>query len=620
MPSLDLLDSASPLLPWLAGGVAVAIVLVLAIWLAVRAARRNDEANPSAVLIPTGPDPSSPSARARQGLAAAFAPRRVLVGLAALVVLALAVVAYRSAGSGSDWTPSYVESPTGPSRDGGPRPASGAGQPDLQPGEPGTAIDPQSGEQVGIYSGNQQTGTLGRLLPRSLAVLVRNAEGRPAANREIRFEVSPGGGSVGSTSVRTSSSGLATTTWQLGRDPGALEVRAYLADRPDISVRFTATGQRGPGLATGAAGGAESGPGPSEASIPAASTGRTNNPTAVDAPTAASPSRAGKWAAGGVHTCRVDGAGAISCWGSGGSGPTRAMSSMTWGVAAGLFHTCGISVSATVGCWVASEDANDRSIVGEWSIPGSGDPVELAVGAEHVCARTDTGRVFCWGSGSRGQLGTGAQQQATGPVAVDGVDGVVQLVSGWFHTCALTDESSVFCWGANEAGQLGIGVPGNQSRPVPVDQEVPFSSIAAGSKRSCGLDRNGGVWCWGDNQAGALGTDAVSSADVPRRLDTDVPFTSLTVGGAHTCGLTRSGRAWCWGQNVFGQLGTGTTEDSSVPLPVAGDIRFSFLISGGAHTCGESVGGNLYCWGNNFSGQLGDGTQENSRTPVIARS
>lgn len=49
-------------------------------------------------------------------------------------------------------------------------------------------------------------------------------------------------------------------------------------------------------------------------------------------------------------------------------------------------------------------------VAAAWAPAGpqdTGRVVEIAAGANHTCARTSAGQVYCWGSNEYGQLGTG---------------------------------------------------------------------------------------------------------------------------------------------------------------------------------------------------------------------
>ncbi|MGB4835765.1 MAG: hypothetical protein WBP28_06825, partial [Nostocoides sp.] len=68
------------------------------------------------------------------------------------------------------------------------------------------------------------------------------------------------------------------------------------------------------------------------------------------------------------------------------------------------------------------------------------------------------GVAYCWGANTFGRLGDGTDTSRTLPVAVIGLPpGVAALSAGAEHACALTQGGALFCWGANSQGQLGDG-------------------------------------------------------------------------------------------------------------------------------------------------------------------
>ncbi|CAJ1957112.1 unnamed protein product [Cylindrotheca closterium] len=115
----------------------------------------------------------------------------------------------------------------------------------------------------------------------------------------------------------------------------------------------------------------------------------------------------------------------------------------------------GISVSEKKG---TEQDEQDQPVV------------EMALGFQHGYALTQSGQLFSWGKGSRGQLGRemDADQDATARrLNLD--FNVVQIASGNHHGTLLTDENKVFIWGKN----MGRVPEDEKLSKKSVDAEVP---------------------------------------------------------------------------------------------------------------------------------------------------
>ncbi|MEZ4681267.1 MAG: hypothetical protein R2932_44340 [Caldilineaceae bacterium] len=245
------------------------------------------------------------------------------------------------------------------------------------------------------------------------------------------------------------------------------------------------------------------------------------------------------------------------------------------------------------------------------------------------------GDVHCWGSSSRGQLGTGTLASSRTPARVAGLGtDSLAIAAGEEHSCAILTTGAIRCWGSNRDRQLGEGSPGLYSVPqllipnrtigapppvgsTPLD-DIPV--VALGRYHTCLITPAGGVQCWGRNSDGQLG----NGSEVPSSTPTNVTglasgVLTVALGAEHSCALHQSGVAFCWGSNQYGQLGDGSTEQQSTPVAVTGaSFRGSVLVAGANHTCALLIlnGGTVQCWGQNDMGQLGNGTTTNSTTPT----
>jgi alpha-tubulin suppressor-like RCC1 family protein len=251
------------------------------------------------------------------------------------------------------------------------------------------------------------------------------------------------------------------------------------------------------------------------------------------------------------------------------------------------------------------------------------DATEVAAGEGFSCARTDAGKVTCWGSNEVGQLGSGSiGGDRRVPAFVAGLTDIISLDAGFQHACAVTRRGRVHCWGAGTKGQLGEG-RNHRGTPVVVPGIDDAVEVSAGVGHTCVRRRGGSVACFGDNeflQTGSpTGTVTARPFTVPDLRDA----VAVSAGGGHSCAVRASGRVACWGQNLFGQLGNGAGAkdlNTARPSPV-GVQRIedaAGIAVGVGHSCARRRTGAVACWGLNDRGQLGGGTESNwsTRTPV----
>ena len=261
--------------------------------------------------------------------------------------------------------------------------------------------------------------------------------------------------------------------------------------------------------------------------------------------------------------------------------------------------------------------------------------VQVVTGTVHTCARTDSGRVRCWGTSSNGELGYG-NTTTIGDDELPIVAGDVplgapalQLAAGGHHTCAWLATGAVTCWGLGINGDLGYGnldnvgdrAPANGAPVAVGDSGDTVTALALGREHSCALLDGGRVRCWGNNTAGQCGyaTPAVIGDDeTPASAgDVDVGGTvvQLAAGYDHTCARLASGAIRCWGASSSGQLGYGTTQPAALPPSAAGDVDLGApaldISAGGLHTCAVlAPDRTVRCWGDDSYGQLGYGSTQ----------
>ncbi|MFI5492452.1 hypothetical protein [Actinoplanes sp. NPDC051859] len=324
---------------------------------------------------------------------------------------------------------------------------------------------------------------------------------------------------------------------------------------------------------------------------------------------------AGGIAAGGAHSCAITSLGDLSCWGDDSSGqlgdgsrphgfaePVVALPDAVR-VDAGRAHTCAVDAAGRAYCWgddsagqLGDGGHTDRDAPHVVEALRDRTLVAIAAGARHTCAVDDEGAAWCWGDGSRGQLGTPGTTGSATPVRVRTGgrtdDPVVDIAAGGDTTCAATAGGAAYCWGADPADGA------DRTGPTAITTGGKVRQIATGGQQSCALDTDGAAYCWGIDKREAG------------------PYAAVSSGAAHTCGIDREGRAFCWGDGGDGRLGNGQTADRRAPTGVELAAELAAIDAGTAHSCAVDSRGYTFCWGAGADGQLGAGVSTQSAVPV----
>jgi alpha-tubulin suppressor-like RCC1 family protein len=285
-------------------------------------------------------------------------------------------------------------------------------------------------------------------------------------------------------------------------------------------------------------------------------------------------------------------------------------------LAPGTIHSCGLR-EGHLYCWgngltgaLGTGDYTDHNTKTEVA-GNNNDWTYISTGKSVSCAIRSGGLLYCWGSNGSGQLGDGTISRQNIPTAVDStITDWVNVSTMSLHTCGLTNSGKIYCWGRNSEGQLATGDILEKHSPSLIDSLFSdWTSAQAGEHFSCGIRGTGSLYCWGKNDLGQLGINSTESTSSPIEVHNSwSDWSQVSPGKSHTCAI-RNGRGYCWGDNSVGQLGNNSTTPSTTPVEIDGaHTDWEILSAGDSFTCGLRTNGNLYCWGNNIEGQFGIGT------------
>jgi len=337
------------------------------------------------------------------------------------------------------------------------------------------------------------------------------------------------------------------------------------------------------------------------------------------------------------HTCEIDNARRVTCWGLNGKGevgvgaisaiaaPT-VISGVTDAVqiTMGDIHTCVLQANGVIKCWGWNGNCmmchynldSGSGVLGDGAnltrpypvqVSGITNAVSIGSGYRHNCAILATGEVKCWGASTLGQFGTmNVSDPVLSPVTVPGLTGAVALAGAADSMCALMSDTTVKCWGNSVVGQLGNGYKGlygNANKPYAVDPVTVTGlsgviKIQANAFTTCAVKSNGHVYCWGSNFRATLGqgSTTLGLSAVPVEVPGISTAVDLGMGYATSCVLLADHTAKCWGDNLDGAfgLGTKTVEMSPVTIGVNNILAIS---SGMSDVCVLVEGGTIKCAG-----------------------
>lgn len=146
-------------------------------------------------------------------------------------------------------------------------------------------------------------------------------------------------------------------------------------------------------------------------------------------------------------------------------------------ISAGAAHTCGRATDGTVLCWGANGDGEiGHAAFSRPGVVGSAVPgpvareevyVDVATGNAVSCAVAESGIAFCWGDAAWGQIGRATSGDWSRPADIPVLRFDQVALGAGTQACGLAEgRATIYCWGTGSQGELGN--PAETYSPVPV--------------------------------------------------------------------------------------------------------------------------------------------------------
>ncbi|CAH1256948.1 SERGEF [Branchiostoma lanceolatum] len=278
--------------------------------------------------------------------------------------------------------------------------------------------------------------------------------------------------------------------------------------------------------------------------------------------------------------------------------------------------------------------------------------VGVAAGLRHAVALDDSGSVWTWGAGKRGQLGCleggrcSTVSRQPGRVQLDAGPSVVAVTAGSYHSVALTASGDLYVWGRNDKGQLtnrncckhegqvtsslaSTNHVQDSTKSTSTDKEQASSpSVLANQLQSDTSQKTVLETTLKPVPHKTSATRSVDVVELPVRLDLTLfdgkKVVQIESGWTHLVAVTEDRRVWTWGRADYGQLGRfgdRTALQHSCPQPA----ELSSLYGVKQLQCGSEhniavIGNKVVCWGWNEHGMCGDGGEEDVLVPKVVKA
>ena len=178
------------------------------------------------------------------------------------------------------------------------------------------------------------------------------------------------------------------------------------------------------------------------------------------------------------------------------------------------------------------------------------------------------------------------------PELINNLDhkGVKKIVCGVHHSIVLTNTDKMYAFGKGSYGAMGTGNQDTVSYKNPAEvnffekNKVAVKDVVVGEWHSVFLTTDGSVYTCGyggksgilnrlfSKDMGALGHGDTDHQLLPRKIkyfaDKKIKIDKIAAGRFHTVALSEEGDIYTWGRGHYGTLGTGESKPSSLPLLV----------------------------------------------------
>lgn len=170
---------------------------------------------------------------------------------------------------------------------------------------------------------------------------------------------------------------------------------------------------------------------------------------------------------------------------------------------------------------------------------------------------------------------------------------IIDVSMGQYMAQIIDSKGRLWTWGEGQNGILGTGDDSDSNSPICISEYgnnelngVKLKFISSGCYFNSAIDEKGNIWSYGYNYA-ICGGEYVSNSgpQVPTKITMPVnsyftlrnKFEKISIGRDYAAVLDEKGKIWAWGEShcIYGGYGTDVTTISIQPVCISDNYRFN---------------------------------------------
>ena len=195
-------------------------------------------------------------------------------------------------------------------------------------------------------------------------------------------------------------------------------------------------------------------------------------------------------------------------------------------------------------------------------------------------------KLWAWGDGSNGILGTGSNGYVGNSPVQIGTSSWKQVIISSYEAHGIKTDGTIWGWGSN-GGSVGDNTTTQRFSPTAaITNNSNYVSLGSGNYSVVAIKADGTMWSCGMGYLGQLGTGNSNDTKLFVQVGSSADWASVSgdYDGWSYIALKTDGTVWGWGANDAYQLGLGDTNYRDVPTQIGTATNWTAAKMGLGHS------------------------------------